>query len=157
MDVADGGVGPIESDVAGMDAARQIDVLEIEEVTLVEDAGLAQSIDAQKHEAALKIGDVERFPRRAVVDKIAADAAAQRFREEEAREQVEGGGEQAAGKLRLAVGEHHLRLQHPNFGVAVHVGCDGRKDARVEVNVGIQHQMIAGALVEGAAQRYVVP
>ena len=127
-----------------VDAACQVDVLRIHEVSFVEEARFTEGIRAQQHEAAVMIWHIDR---RGGVFKLmhfvtAAPATVEACRDEPVPEQVDGRGEWVAYRLERPVGIHRARYQLSAPRMRVHVADAFLESAFPEIYVGVDHEMI---------------
>lgn len=146
-----------------MQAADQVEVLEVHEKTVVkEDAVLKNRGQPHEHEAPRKARRVHR----PVVPRIHEAVAGVLFllpfiqeadgRDEAAENEVGRRGEQLAQVLRLAVRIDDFRQDVHRVGIFVHEFPERREHARLEADVGVQDDVIFRPHLDREAHRKVV-
>lgn len=149
---------PVEGAEPPVDAAREVYILGIHEKALVKSSADAQRVGAQKHEAALMIGDVAGHRRVDMSQQVALAAFTEESgREEAADEDVGRSGEHAAGVLIFSVRAGDEGLESADIGIRAHEIRDFPDDFRLKFEVGIENYVkICPVIVYRPVYRYIM-
>ncbi len=146
-----------------MQAADQVEVLEVHEKPVVkEDAVLRNRGEPHEHEAPRKARRVHHTVVPRIHEAVAGVLPLLPFlqeadgRDEAAEDEVGRRGEQLAQILRLAVWIDDFRQDVHRAGIPVHVSRERREHARLEADVGVQHDVVVGIHLDREAHRKVV-
>lgn len=146
-----------------MQAANQVEVLEVHEETVIKENAVPRNRgQPHEHEASRKARRVHRpvVPRfhEAVADVLPLLPFLQKAdgRDESAKDEVGRRREQLAQILRRAIRVDDFRQDVHRIGIPVHVSRERRKHARLEADVGVQDDVVVGFHLDREAHRKVV-
>lgn len=133
----------VERQIATMDATRQINILGIHEEAFVEKPNFPKRVGAQKHEAALMVGNIE-GPIVVNVAKFIPTAALGEpiSGKESAHNKIERRRQPADSVLIRSVRVNDSRLQNADTIVRLHHLKQSIKSLRIKRNIGIDNEMI---------------